>query len=110
MPPLLMLMSRISAAPLYRIPPPLLALALSSLLMVIFTSPGTGTIYSVSVTRRAGPIAFAIAYVTLDEGVSMLTNIVDCDLEDPGFWDAGLAIVERQPDAAEDAARAAGRI
>ena len=34
-----------------------------------------------SVTRRAGPIAFAIAYVTLDEGVSMLTNIVDCDLD-----------------------------
>ncbi|HPU53290.1 MAG TPA: OB-fold domain-containing protein [Burkholderiaceae bacterium] len=44
-------------------------------------SPGTGTIYSVSVTRRAGPVAFAIAYVTLDEGVSMLTNIVDCDLD-----------------------------
>ena len=44
-------------------------------------SAGTGTIYSVSVTRRAGPIAFAIAYVTLDEGVSMLTNIVDCDLD-----------------------------
>jgi uncharacterized OB-fold protein len=42
---------------------------------------GTGSIYSVSVTRRAGPIAYAIAYVTLDEGVSMLTNIVDCDLD-----------------------------
>lgn len=42
---------------------------------------GTGTIYSVSVTRRAGPIPYAIAYVTLDEGVSMLTNIVDCDLD-----------------------------
>lgn len=41
---------------------------------------GTGTIYSVSVTRRAGPIPYAIAYVTLDEGVTMLTNIVDCDL------------------------------
>ncbi|MFS2098863.1 Zn-ribbon domain-containing OB-fold protein [Variovorax sp. Varisp85] len=42
---------------------------------------GLGTIYSVSVTRRAGPIAYAIAYVTLDEGVTMLTNIVDCDLD-----------------------------
>jgi uncharacterized OB-fold protein len=42
---------------------------------------GTGTIYSVSVTRRAGPIPYAIAYVTLDEGVTMLTNIVDCDLD-----------------------------
>lgn len=42
---------------------------------------GTGTIYSVTVTRRAGPIPFALAYVALDEGVSMLTNIVDCDLD-----------------------------
>ena len=32
-------------------------------------------------TRRAGPIPYAIAYVTLDEGVTMLTNIVDCDLD-----------------------------
>ena len=42
---------------------------------------GTGEIYSVSVTRRAGPLPYAIAYVTLDEGVTMLTNIVDCDLD-----------------------------
>ncbi|WP_295381276.1 Zn-ribbon domain-containing OB-fold protein [Pseudacidovorax intermedius] len=42
---------------------------------------GKGTIYSVSVTRRAGPVAYAIAYVTLDEGITMLTNIVDCDLD-----------------------------
>ncbi len=44
-------------------------------------SPGSGSIYSVSVTRRAGPIPYAIAYVTLDEGVTMLSNIVDCDLD-----------------------------
>jgi uncharacterized OB-fold protein len=44
-------------------------------------SPGQGTIYSVSVTRKAGPIPYAIAYVTLDEGVTLLTNIVDCDLD-----------------------------
>jgi len=42
---------------------------------------GQGTIYSVSVTRRAGPIPYAIAYVALDEGITMLTNIVDCDLD-----------------------------
>lgn len=42
---------------------------------------GTGTIYSVSVSRHIGPIPYAIAYVTLDEGVTMLTNIVDCDLD-----------------------------
>jgi uncharacterized protein len=42
---------------------------------------GTGEIYSVSVTRRAGPIPYALAYVTLDEGVTMMANIVDCDLD-----------------------------
>lgn len=39
-----------------------------------------------------------------------LGRIVDCDLEDPGFWDAGLTIVERQLDAATEAAKAAGRL
>lgn len=39
-----------------------------------------------------------------------LGRIVDCDLEDPGFWDAGLAIVEGQLDAAVAAAEAAGRV
>lgn len=42
---------------------------------------GCGTIYSFSVTRKAGPQAFCIAYVTLDEGTTMMTNIVDCDLD-----------------------------
>ena len=44
-------------------------------------SAGFGHIYSFSVTRAAGPIPYAIAYVTLDEGVTMLSNIVDCDLD-----------------------------
>ena len=39
-----------------------------------------------------------------------LGRIVDCDLEDPGFWDAGLDLVEAQVTAAEEAARAAGRL
>ena len=42
---------------------------------------GTGTIYTLSVGRRVGPVPYVIAYVTLDEGVSMLTNIVDCDFD-----------------------------
>ncbi|MBC7702655.1 MAG: OB-fold domain-containing protein [Rhodoferax sp.] len=42
---------------------------------------GEGTIYSVSVTRKAGPVAYALSYVTLAEGVTLLTNIVDCDLD-----------------------------
>ena len=41
---------------------------------------GDGTIYSFSITRRAA-VPYAIAYVTLAEGVSMMTNIVDCDFE-----------------------------
>ena len=40
-------------------------------------STGTGTIYSYSVMRRV-PTPYAIAYVTLDEGVTMMTNIVGC--------------------------------
>jgi uncharacterized protein len=44
------------------------------------TASGRGTIYSYSVMRRV-PIPYALAYVTLAEGVSMMTNIVDCDLD-----------------------------
>ena len=42
---------------------------------------GTGEIYTYSVSRRAGPVVYCIAYVKLDEGVTMMTNIVDCDLD-----------------------------
>src|SRR5262249_56785232 len=38
---------------------------------------GHGTIYAYSVFRRA-QIPYAIAYVTLAEGPTMMTNIVDC--------------------------------
>ncbi len=41
---------------------------------------GKGEIYTYSVMRRL-EIPYAIAYVTLEEGVSMMTNIVDCDLD-----------------------------
>jgi len=41
---------------------------------------GIGTVYTYSVMRRA-PIPYAIAYVTLSEGPTMMTNIVDCDLD-----------------------------
>ena len=39
-----------------------------------------GTIYSWSVERRANP-PYAIAFVTLAEGPTMLSTIVDCDLD-----------------------------
>jgi len=48
---------------------------------------GGGTVYAFSVMRRA-PEPYAVAYVTLDEGPTMLTNLVDCDLD-------GLAIGQR---------------
>ena len=41
---------------------------------------GTGKVYSYSVMRVGKP--YAMAYVELDEGVRMMTNIVDCDLDD----------------------------
>jgi oligoendopeptidase F len=39
-----------------------------------------------------------------------LGRIVDVDLADPGFWEAGLDLVERQLTDAEAAARASGRL
>ncbi|HKP22088.1 MAG TPA: M3 family metallopeptidase, partial [Thermoleophilaceae bacterium] len=39
-----------------------------------------------------------------------LGQIVGVDLSDPGFWSSGLELIERQLDAAEEAAREAGRI
>ena len=41
---------------------------------------GRGTLYSFSVLRRASP-PYAIAYVTLAEGPTMMTNVVDTDLD-----------------------------
>jgi len=42
---------------------------------------GDATIYTYSVMRRGAPVPYAIAYVTLAEGPTMMTNIVDCDLD-----------------------------
>jgi uncharacterized OB-fold protein len=44
------------------------------------SASGRGTVYSYSVMRRV-PIPYALAYVTLEEGVTMMTNIVDGDLD-----------------------------
>ena len=41
---------------------------------------GRGTIYTFSVMRRAKD-PYVIAHVTLAEGPTMLTNIVDCDFD-----------------------------
>jgi Predicted nucleic-acid-binding protein containing a Zn-ribbon len=40
-------------------------------------SPGEGGVYSFSIMRRSPTGPYALAYVTLDEGPKVLTNIVD---------------------------------
>ena len=59
--------------------------------------------------------AFVPAYLELlgaggSKSPEELGEIVGVDLADPGFWDKGLDLVERKLDAAEAAAREAGRI
>jgi oligoendopeptidase F len=59
--------------------------------------------------------AFVPAYLDLlraggSDTPENLARIVDCDLADPDFWRNGLKIVEDQLTAAEEAARAAGRL
>jgi uncharacterized protein len=41
---------------------------------------GKGVIYSFSTMKRA-PQPFVLAFVTLEEGPTMLTNIIDCDTD-----------------------------
>jgi uncharacterized OB-fold protein len=44
-------------------------------------SSGEAAIYSFSLMRKSATGPYAIAYVTLKEGPSLQTNIVDCDIE-----------------------------
>jgi oligoendopeptidase F len=59
--------------------------------------------------------AFVPAYLELlsaggSRSPEELGKIVGIDLADPGFWDLGLSLVERQLEAAEAAARDTGRV
>jgi len=59
--------------------------------------------------------AFVPAYLELlaaggSRSPEELGKVVGVDLADPGFWDLGLALVDRQLEAAESAAREAGRL
>lgn len=45
-----------------------------------FEATGRGTVYTFSVMRRAGP-PYAIAYVRLDEGPTLLSRIVGTDFD-----------------------------
>ncbi|MFC3678291.1 Zn-ribbon domain-containing OB-fold protein [Ferrovibrio xuzhouensis] len=60
-------------------------------------SPGTGVIYSYSVMRRVAT-PYAIAYVTLDEGVSLMTNIVEADLDGLRIGQRVKVAFREQPD------------
>jgi oligoendopeptidase F len=76
-----------------------------------------GQLLALSVFRRyqeRGP-DFAPAYLDLlaaggSRPPEELGRMVDCDLDDPAFWSAGLELVAEQVTAAEEAASAAGRL
>ena len=68
-----------------------------------FEASGSGSIYSCTVTRRipgswgkAAP--FVLAYVELDEGPRVMTNIVDCDPEQVAIGDRVQAVFEEATD------------
>ncbi|HEY0909036.1 MAG TPA: OB-fold domain-containing protein, partial [Bradyrhizobium sp.] len=42
---------------------------------------GDATIYTFSLMRKSANGPFAMAYVTLKEGPTLQTNIVDCDMD-----------------------------
>jgi oligoendopeptidase F len=72
-----------------------------------------GQLLALSVYRRYEEQgeAFVPRYLELlsaggSDRPDVLARIVGCDLTDPGFWDGGLAIVEAQLVAAEEAAAA----
>ena len=68
-----------------------------------FEASGNGSIYSCTVTRRipgswgkAAP--FVLAYVELDEGPRVMTNIVDCEPEQVAIGDRVKAVFEEATD------------
>jgi uncharacterized OB-fold protein len=44
-------------------------------------SRGEGEIYTFSIMRKSPTGPYAIGYVTLDEGIRVLTNFVDCEFD-----------------------------
>ncbi|WP_419842898.1 Zn-ribbon domain-containing OB-fold protein [Candidatus Poriferisodalis sp.] len=68
-----------------------------------FQASGRGTVYSATVTRRipgswraAAP--FVLAYVELDEGPRVLTNIVGCDPDTVRIGQAVQAVFDPTPE------------
>lgn len=61
--------------------------ACSSMSTSWFESTGRGTVYAFSITRKGAGVwaaasPYVIAYVELEEGPRVLTNIVGCDVAD----------------------------
>jgi uncharacterized OB-fold protein len=63
-----------------------------------FEASGRGTVYSFTVVRRgamglyAGTEPYVLAYVELDEGPRVMTNVVDCDPDAVSVGDAVSAV------------------
>jgi uncharacterized OB-fold protein len=61
---------------------------------------GRGVIYSFSIIRRGAPAPFrnaapyVLAYVELDEGPRLMTNIVDCDVDSLAVGDRVIAVFQ----------------
>jgi uncharacterized OB-fold protein len=67
-----------------------------------FDASGRGDVYSFTVVRQSfGPwkdaAPYVIAYVELDEGPRVLTNVVDCDAEAIAVGDRVEVVFERSP-------------
>ncbi len=61
--------------------------ACGSLEVTWIPASGRGTVYSFTIIRRPvppyeGAAPFVVAYVELEEGPRVLTNVVDCDVEE----------------------------
>lgn len=59
---------------------------------------GTGTIYSLSITRPKGREPFAVAYVSLPEGVTLLTRILGIADAPPKIGDTVAVVFCEQSD------------
>lgn len=70
-----------------------------------FEASGRGTVYSFTVTRRGGPFnaegPYVLAYVELEEGPRVLTNVVGCDPDEVAI---GLAVTVTFDDTGEGSA------
>lgn len=58
---------------------------------------GQGNIYAFSIIERADP-PYALAYIQLDEGPILLSNLVDCDLREVKIGQRVSAVFRPTPD------------